>query len=139
MVRRRLSWLVALAAIALLLVACQGYTTQGSKTAEHQGATGGDLTVEIGKANGTATENIEIEGESDLVLEADVTLFVGLGSFKIELLGQDDQVTLVLEAGAGEAAEGHGQMVTDSFGEASYRVTATDAENVTYVIEYTYR
>jgi opacity protein-like surface antigen len=138
MFRRRLAGL-ALALVAVILVACAGYTEQGSKTSEHQGTNGGDLTVEIGKANGTSTKSIELEGTADQTLDADVTLAVGLGSYKIELLGANDEVTLVLEATAGQTVEGQGQMVTDSFGEASFRVTATNAEKVTYVIEYTFR
>jgi hypothetical protein len=30
-------------------------------------------------------------------------------------------------------------MVTDAFGEASYRVTATEAEDVEYTLDYTFR
>ena len=30
-------------------------------------------------------------------------------------------------------------MVTDAFGEADYRVTAAEAEDVEYLIEYTFR
>jgi hypothetical protein len=136
--RTRLVGLV-IALVAVVLVACAGYTEQGPKTSEHQGADGGDLTVEIGKANGTTTKSIELEGAADQTLDTDVTLAVGLGSYKIELLGANDEVTLVLEANAGETVEGHGQMVTDSFGEASYRVTATNAEKVTYVMVYTFQ
>jgi len=96
------------------------------------------MTVEISRANGTAEQNIEDAGNPGLEMEVDVTLAVGKGSYKIELLGKDDQVTLALEARDGETVSGHGQMVTDSFGEASYRVTAADAENVDYVLEYTF-
>ena len=138
MFRRRLVGL-ALALVAVVLVACAGYTEQGPSESEHRGMGSGDLTVEIGKANGTTTKSIELAGGGHLTLEADVTLAVGLGSYKIELLGANDQVTLVLEANAGETVEGHGQMVTDTIGEASYRVTATNAEKVTYVIEYTFK
>jgi hypothetical protein len=100
---------------------------------------GGRVTTSVGKANGTTTENIEVEGVAGLILETNVILSVGSGSFKIELLGEDDQPTLTLEAGAGQTVEGQGQMVTDSFGEASYRVTAVEAEDVEYLIEYTFR
>jgi len=139
MMRKRLRGAVLLAFLALLLAACAGYTEVGPSESEHRGMGSGDLTVEIGKANGTTTKSIELAGGGDLTLEADVTLAVGLGSYKIELLGANDQVTLVLEANAGETVEGHGQMVTDTIGEASYRVTATNAEKVTYVIQYTFR
>jgi hypothetical protein len=100
---------------------------------------GGDLSVRIKKANGTAEQKIETQGHPGLVLEADVTLIVEKGSFKIELLGSDDQVTLTLEARDGQAVSGHGQMMVDAFGEAKYRVAASEAANVEYSIEYTFK
>ena len=129
---------LGLLVLSLVLAACGGggYTQSGAKTTGHQGTGGGDVTVEISKANGTAKENIEDAGNPDVELEVDVTRAVGKGSYRIELLGKDDQVTLALEARDGETVSGHGQMVTDSFGEANYRVTAVDAENVDYVLEY---
>ena len=129
---------LGLLVLSIVVAACggSGYTQSGAKTTSHQGARGGDVTVEISKANGTAKQNIEDAGNPDIELEVDVTLAVGKGSYKIELLGRDDQVTLALEARDGETVTGHGQMVTDSFGEASYRVTADGAENVDYVLEY---
>ena len=133
--------MLGLLVLSLVLATCGGgaYIQSGAKTTSHQGAGGGDVTVEISKANGTAEQNIEVAGAADVEMEVDVTLAVGKGTYKIELLGKDDQVTLALEARDGETVSGHGQMVTDSFGEASYRVTAADAENVDYVLEYTVR
>ena len=132
---------LGLLVLSLVLAACGGggYIQSGAKTTSHQGAGGGDVTVEISKANGTAKQNIEDAGNPDVELEVDVTLAVGKGSYRIELLGKDEQVTLALEARDGETVTGHGQMVTDLIGEASYRVTAVDAENVDYVLEYTFR
>ena len=132
---------LGLLALSLVLAACggSGYVQSGAKSTSHQGAGGGDLTVEISRANGTATQKIEAAGDPDLEMEVDVTLAVGKGSYKIELLGKDNQVTLALEARDGETVSGHGQMVTDSFGEAGYRVTAQDAENVKYALQYTFR
>jgi hypothetical protein len=125
--------------LAALLVACAGYTQSGVKSSSQESMDGGSLTVEIDRANGTAEESFEVQAGADLILEADVTLAVGLGSYKIELLGENDAVTLTLEARDGETVEGHGQMFTDSFGEASYRVSAANAENVDYQIVYTFR
>jgi ABC-type enterochelin transport system substrate-binding protein len=124
--------------LSLVLAACGGaYTESGSKTTSHQNMAGGDVTVEISKANGTIEKDIEgVAANPDTELEVDVTLAVGKGTYKIELLGKDKQVTITLEARDGETVSGHGQMVTDSFGDASYRVTAVDAENVDYVLEY---
>ena len=129
---------LGLLVLALALAACGGggYTERGGKTTGHQDARGGDVTVEISKASGTTKEKIEVAQAADLEMEVDVTLAVGKGSYKIELLGKDNQVTLALEARDGETVSGHGQMVTDSFGEASYRVTAVDAENVDYVLSW---
>jgi hypothetical protein len=133
--------LIGLTLMVLLLLACEGYTETGSRTSSHQDMNGGNLKVQISKANGTSTQEIKVEGGSGLILEADVTLTVEKGSYKIELLGasEDDQVTLILEASDGQAVSGHGQMVVDSFDEASYRVTALNAENVEYSIVYTFR
>jgi hypothetical protein len=132
---------LGLLVLSMALAACggSGYIQSGARTTSHQGTGGGDVTVEISKANGTAKQNIEDAGNPDVELEVDVTLAVGKGSYRIELLGKDDQVTLALEARDGETVSGHGQMVADSFGDASYRVTAVDAENVDYVLEYAFR
>jgi hypothetical protein len=130
---------LGLLALSLVLASCAGYTEMGAKTSSYQSMSGGNVTAEISKANGTTIRDIEVTGTADLVMEVDVTLSVGKGSYKIELLGEDDQVTLTLEARDGETVSGHGQMVPDSFGEARYRVTALEAENVAYSLEYTFR
>ncbi|MFC2029906.1 hypothetical protein ACFLWA_04155 [Chloroflexota bacterium] len=127
--------------LALLLVACEGYSQSGVSSQTRSGLNGGEQRVRVGKASGTSEQDIEVEDGSstDLVLETDVTLSVGKGMFRIELLGQDDQVTVELEARDGQTVSGRGQMVVDAFGDASYRVTAEDAENVEYTINWTYR
>jgi hypothetical protein len=125
--------------LALLLVACEGYTESMARTSSSQTMSGGQLTAHIGRANGSIVQDLDTGAGSVLTLDAIVTLAVGQGTFKIELLGEDDQVTLTLEASTGETVTGEGWMVTDAFGEASYRVTATEAENVDYQIDYTFR
>ena len=130
---------LGLLVLSILLATCAGYTETGAKTSSQQGSSGGSVIVEISKANGTSEKSIETGGSGGVVLETDLTLAVGKGSYKIELLGQDDQVTLALEARDGETVSGHGQMVTDSFGEASFRVTAVEAENVAYSLEYRFQ
>ncbi len=125
--------------LALLLAACAGYTQMGMKTVSHQNSQGGDLTVRIKKANGSAGQAIEVNSSVVQMLEADVTLILKKGTFRIELIGDGDRVTLALEARDGETVSGHGQMAVDSFGMASYRVAAFEAENVEYVIRYTFR
>lgn len=128
-----------LSLVALVLIECQGYSQTGVRTKSHGTSTGGELNVQIKRANGTAEQEIEVGQGAGLVLEADVTLTVEKGIYKIELLGEDDRVSLTLEARDGQTVSGHGQMVVDAFDEASYRVTATEAENVEYTIRYTFR
>jgi hypothetical protein len=125
--------------LSLALASCAGYTEMGARTTAHQDMSGGNLTARISKANGTAHRRIEMEGRGGREIEVDVTLAVGKGTYKIELLGEDDQVTLALEASDGQTVSGHGQMVVDSLGEAHYQITALEAEDVSYAIEYAYR
>ncbi len=123
---------------ALLLTGCEGYTEMNSRSSQQQDGFGGRVTVSVGKANGTSTKALETESSAD-VLDATVVLTVGSGSYKIELLGENGEVTLALEALGGETVRGQGRMAVDTFGDASYRVTALDAEQVEYSIEYTFR
>ena len=130
---------LVLAMLLLPLAGCQGYTQTGQRSTAHQTLRGGDLQVRIKKANGSATQDIEVDGGGGLTLETLVTLTAESGSFKIELLGEDDTVTLVLNALPGETVSGYGTMVVDTFGDASYRVTATEAVNVEYTMAYTFQ
>lgn len=125
--------------LVLFLVGCGGYTESMARTSSSQTMSGGRLTVHIGKANGSIVQDLETGAGSVVTMDASVTLAVGKGTYKIELLGEDDEVTLALEASAGETVSGEGWMVADAFGEAGYRVTATEAEEVDYQIEYTFR
>lgn len=135
----RLMSIALLGLVVVLLVACEGgYTTTGIRTTSHQDMRGGDLTVKIKKANGSSTQEIEIGG-SGLTLDTDVRLSVEEGTFKLELLDSEGDVTLTLEAREGQTLSGSGRMVTDSFGDAQYRVTATEAKNVEYHFDYTFR
>ena len=135
----RLAALPSLVLLLLLTIGCEGYSQSGVKTSSYQNMQGGGLEARINKANGTSVQDIEIDGYPGGVLDAGVTLTVEKGVFKIELLGEDDEATLTLEARDGQTASGQGQMLIDSFGDASYRVTATEAEGIGYTIEYTYR
>jgi ABC-type oligopeptide transport system substrate-binding subunit len=137
--RIRVASLFSLILLALLLAACEGSSTTGSRETAHANAYGGDVTVRYQKANGSVSESIETEGEPDQVLDAFVILTVEKGAFKIELLGKDDEVTLVLEASDGQTVSGEGQMIVDTFSEASYRVTATEAQKFEYRFEYAFR
>jgi hypothetical protein len=138
----RRTWIVTLMGLmllGLLLVACEGYTESGSSYRSQQGMNGGQESASANKANGSIEKEIEVEGVSGLILDAVVTLSVEKGTYKIELIGEDGEVTLALEARDGQTVSGEGWMAVDTFGEARYRVTATEAENVEYSIEYTYR
>ncbi|MFN2217153.1 MAG: hypothetical protein ACK2UA_00990 [Anaerolineae bacterium] len=139
MIKRKLVVsLLLLVAAVLLLAGCEGYTEMNARSSEHQSGSGGNLTASAGKANGTSTKDLATLGNG-AILDATVTLSVGAGSYKIELLGENDEVTLALEAQGGETLTGQGRMVTDAFGDASYRVTAVQAEDVEYRIEYSFR
>ena len=139
MKRARLMVGLGLSVMLLLLGACEGYSVTGVRSSSYENLSGGGVQVSAKKANGTATERIEVTGTADLVLDATVTLSVGKGSYKIELLGEDDEVTLSLEARDGQEVSGQGWMATDGFGEARYRLTAVEAEDVEYTIDYIYR
>lgn len=130
---------LSLLVVVLLLAGCEGYTEMNSRSSEYHDASGGRVTVATGKANGTSTKDLETAANGTAILDANVILKVGKGSYKIELLGENDEVTLVLEAQGGEALSGQGWMVTDAFGDARYRVTAVEAEDVEYSIEYVFR
>ena len=115
--------------------------TEGNfKVMPKGGPDGGPAIVfdEPAKANGSIERDIEVDGSLNAAVEADVTLSVEKGTFKIELIGRNDEATLSLEASDGQVVSGHGWMAVDSFGEMSYRITAVDAENVEYTIEYTF-
>ena len=134
-------WLaILLLVVGVLVVAgCEGYTEMNASSSERHDGSGGQLAVSARKANGTSTKTLETAASSGAILDATVVLKVGKGSYKIELLGENDEVTMVLEAQGAEAVSGIGWMVSDAFGEASYRVTAAEAEDVEYRIEYVYR
>lgn len=136
---QKLAPLSVLLLLILALVACQSYSETGGSTSSQQDMNGGQEQAAARKANGTATRQIEELPNPGGWLDAEVTLSVDEGSFKIELLGEDDEVTLTLEARDGEAVSGSGSMAVDSFGEASYRVTAVEAENAAFTIVYAYR
>jgi len=136
---QRLALLFIVASLVTILVACQGYTQTGARTSSQRGMNGGQERVSATKANGTIEEDLEDLPNAGGMLEADVDLSVGKGSFKIELLGSDGEVTLTLEARDGQQVSGSGLMAVDSFGEASYRVTAVEAENVEYSLVFVYR
>jgi hypothetical protein len=136
----RLCAVAVVVLLALAVAGCEGaLTLTGERTTqsqgEHLGNVGGEVDVRIGSANGTGTRDIEF-GYSDAVVEVEVTLQVQEGSVTLEFLGEDDQVTLTLEARGGEEVSGTGTMVTDAFGEGEYRITANKARGVAYHISY---
>lgn len=128
-----------LSLLALPLMACEGgYSTRGERTTESHLGNRGEIDVHIGSANGSVTKDIEFDYE-DAVVDVEVTLEVEKDIVKLEFLGEDNEVTLALEATSGQRVSGSCHMVTDSFGEGEYRVTATSAEGVHYHISYRVR
>ena len=67
-----------------------------------------------------------------------MTVYVESGTFKVELLGDDEFVTAVIEARYGQTSSGEGFMTVDMFDEASYRWTAVEATNVEMNMEYVF-
>lgn len=125
--------------LALVLMACEGgYTARNERTEESHLGNTGEIDVHIGSANGSTVKDIEFEYDN-AVLDVEVTLEVEKGTFKLEFLGEDGEVTLALEANSGQQVRGSGYMVTDSFGEGEYHVTAREAEGLHYHISYRIR
>jgi hypothetical protein len=125
-----------LLAFILLLTACEGgFTATGSSERSHTTVNSGWIEKSIRKANGSATQKIEIEWPGRR-LETNVTLEVGGGTFRIELLDGEGNVTLSVEATPGRPVSDSGFMKADAFGDARYRVTAVEAKDVKYRIEF---
>lgn len=130
---------VLVSLLALSITACEGgYTTRGENITMTQAGMGGEIDAHIDSASGSITKDVEFDC-ADCFVDVNVTLQVVQGSFKLEFLGEDDEVTLTLEASPGEQASGSGYMVTDGFGEGEYRVTADEAQDVSYHISYQMR
>ncbi len=130
---------VVVSLLTLLLTACEGaYTTRGESITMSQVGMGGEIDAHIDSASGSITKDVEFNC-ADCFVDVEVTLQVGQGSFKLEFLGEDDEVTLALEASPGEQARGTGYMITDGFGEGEYRVTADEGQDVSYHISYQLR
>jgi hypothetical protein len=116
----------------VLLSGCEGGLTLVGHS-ERSGISGqrGWVETSIARANGSSTRDLELSWSS-VGIEATVTLEVDEGSFVIELLDAEGDVTLTLEATPGEPVSGSGYMETDAFGDAEYRVTAKEASGVRY-------
>jgi hypothetical protein len=83
------------------------------------------------------TKDVELSSfASGGTVAVDVILSLDAGSYKIELLGQGGDVTSTIEASGGESVSGRGEMAVDSFGEASFRVTAVEAQGVEYTMTF---
>ncbi len=125
--------------LALLFTACEGgYTSRGERSSMTQSGDRGEIDVRIDSASGSVTKGVEFDC-AGCIVEVDVTLQVEQGTYKLEFLGEDEEVTLALEASDGQQVTGSGYMVTDSFGEGEYRVTAEEARGVSYHITYRIR
>jgi hypothetical protein len=134
---RSLSLVALILCLAVILAACEGgYVTSGGRESSRISGQGGFVEKNIRSANGSATEAIEVDA-SGLRLDTDVTLEVEEGTFTIELLDADGNVTLTLQATPGNPASGQGFMEV-SFDEAEYRVTAEEAKGVHYRLDFTF-
>jgi hypothetical protein len=123
--------------LLLLLVACEGgFSSIGSSERSAMTGRGGFVEASMRRANGSITKEIELDGGADR-LETQVSLSVEEGSFAIELLDADENVTLSLEATPGNPASGQGVMDV-VFDSAQYRVRADEARGVTYRLDFTF-
>jgi hypothetical protein len=117
-------------ALALWVSGCEGgLTFMGSSERSSMSAQSGWIEITARSVNGSALRDLEL-GWSNARVPTSVALEVGEGSLAIELLDGDDNVTLSLEATPGNPASGDGYVDTDWDGEASYRLTATEAKQV---------
>jgi hypothetical protein len=122
--------IVLVLALGLLLGGCEGgLTFMGSSERSNLAGQSGWMEIKARSVNGSAVRDLDLTWPNARV-PTRVALEVGEGSLAIELLDGDDNVTLSLEATAGSPASGEGYVDTDWDGEASYRLTATEAKNV---------
>jgi hypothetical protein len=121
---------------ASLLTACgEGFIATGTSEKSHFAGKNGWLERSIKKANGSAVQKIELERPGRR-LYTNVTLEVGEGTFQIELMDGEGNVTLTLEATSGQPASDSSLVTTGPFGDVKYRVTAVEAKDVKYRIEF---
>jgi hypothetical protein len=137
---RRICYCVTVAAVlALLLAACEGgLTLTGASESSRMSPQSGWIEISARKVNGSSVRDLELQW-GDARVDTTVALEVGAGSLRIELLDEDDNSTLSLEATPGQPASGSGYVDTDWDGEGSYRMTAAEAENVRIRFEFEVR
>lgn len=135
--KRRMTLLTAfVVALVVVLAACEGgYSTSGARESSQMvGGRGGWIEKSIRSANGSVTQAIEVD-LSGRRLDTEVTLEVEEGTFTIELLDGEGNVTLTVQATPGNPASGRGYMESRG-GEAEYRVTAAEAKGVHYRLAF---
>lgn len=137
---RRMCYCVSVATVlALLLAACEGgLTLTGASESSRMSPQSGWIEISARKVNGSSVRDLELQW-GDARVDTTVALEVGAGSLRIELLDEDDNPTLSLEATPGQPASGSGYVDTDWDGEGSYRMTAAEAENVRIRFEFEVR
>lgn len=113
----------------------EGYECYRYNESHLRGKISGKIDVHAGSAEGSTVKRVEFD-RPDVVLDVEATLEVEEGTFKLEFLGKDNEVTLALEASSGQKVSGSGYMVTDDWSNGKYRVTATEAKGVSYHISY---
>jgi len=135
---------MALVLLSLLLVSCEGaYVTSGASTRAGREGNTGFVEASAARAHGTIIKDLRDDDEElgrilrrASWLDVWVELSVGQGLFRIEVLGEDDAVMLAVQARDGESLERRGHTVVSSSGTVRYRVTAVEARDVEYVINY---
>lgn len=131
--RCSLLWVV----LVLLLTACQGGLKASGVAEQWQfSSKSGWIEKSMATADGSAIQEFDL-GRPGRRLYATVTLEVGAGKFTIELLDANGMMNYWVEATPGQPAMGQGFLDTGPFGKAKYRVTAEEAEDVKFRIEFT--
>ncbi len=138
MVGRRFLGAAIVLSLALVVAACEGgYSASGVReSSQVVGGRGGWIEKRIRSANGSVTQTIEVD-LSGRRLDTEVTLEVEEGTFTIELLDAEGNVTLAVQATPGNPTSGRGYMESRG-GEVEYRVTAAEAKGVHYRLEFAF-
>lgn len=136
MTKRFVSTTMLAVVLALMLSACEGgLTLSGVSENSRLSPQGGWIEITARKINGSSVRDLEL-GWGGVRVETAVAVEVGSGSLSIELLDEEDNVTLSVAATPGNPASGTGYVDTDWDGEANYRMTAEEAQDVTLRFDF---
>jgi hypothetical protein len=123
----------------LLLSACgKGFIATGVSESSQFDRNNGWLEKSYQQANGSTIQEIEL-GRPGRTLSIDIALTLGEGAFQIELLDVHGDVRQIIDGTPGQTVNSFGVVETGPFGNAKYRVTAVEATDVKYRMEFDIR